>query len=238
MSESFSSYPQQNTWISTHKLSKHPRPQIAAHRCSSFIVTPPGTVTPGINGISPQDAPPLAAHLLVKLGTFQRIYNTLRSTVGSQINPTAKCLHTHNSCYRFAIPSKMLDTKNGGSAGCVMKAKTLQKNLDRLGRKVKYSGAKCGNVDFSSWNKSVEHFLNGERIQKSKFQRILGVLVQHSQQVHLQVDSAVKKANSSISRHPAYKKTRKCLSAYQRKGVLALETVQRMFTSKIPGMSG
>lgn len=48
-------------------------------------------------------------------------------------------------------------------------------------------------------NKGTEYFLNGKRIHKSEVQRELGVLVQDSQRVNLQVESVVRKANAVLA---------------------------------------
>lgn len=59
---------------------------------------------------------------------------------------------------------------------------------------MEYSVAKYEVMHFGSRNKSVDYFLNGERIQKSEVQRDLGVLMQDSQKVNLQVEWVLKKA--------------------------------------------
>ncbi|GCC19456.1 hypothetical protein chiPu_0000004 [Chiloscyllium punctatum] len=118
---------------------------------------------------------------------------------------------------------------------------------------------KCEVLHFGKKNKSTDYFLNGEKIGKAKVQRDLGVLVEDSLKVNMQVEPVIKKANamlSLISRGLEYKNTIVLLRLYKalvrphleycvqfwsphlRKDILALERVQRRFTRMIPGMVG
>ena len=112
-------------------------------------------------------------------------------------------------------------------------------------------------MHFGRRNGGTDYFLNGKMLRKSEIQRDLGVIVQDSLQVNVQVQSAVRKANAMLafmSREPEYKSRdvllRLCKAVvrphleyceqfwapYLRKDVLALERVQRRFTRMIPGM--
>ncbi|XP_072107366.1 uncharacterized protein [Mobula birostris] len=156
------------------------------------------------------------------------------------------------------------DTKIGGGAGSAEETESLQRDLDRLEEwaekwQMKYNVGKCMVMHFGRKNKRADYYLNGERIQSSEMQRDLGVLVQDSLKVNLQVESVVKKANvmlAFISRGIEYRNRDVMLrlykvlvrphleycgqfwSPYLRKDVLTLERVQRRFTRMIPGMRG
>lgn len=56
---------------------------------------------------------------------------------------------------------------------------------------MEYRKAKCGGMQFGSWNKRVGDFLNVDRFQKSGVQRDFRVLEQDSQKNNLQVELLV-----------------------------------------------
>jgi len=148
--------------------------------------------------------------------------------------------------------------------GSVEEVERLQNELDRLGEwtkkwQMEYNVGKCEVVHFGRKNRDEDYFLNGEKLQKSETQRDLGILVQDSPKVNMQVQLAVRKVNSMlafISRRLEYKSRDVLLRLYKalvrpyleyceqfwapylRKDVLALEGVQRRFTRMIPGMKG
>ena len=156
------------------------------------------------------------------------------------------------------------DTKIGGGAGSIEEVGRLQKDLDSLGEwskkwLMKFNVGKCEVLHFGKKNRGMDYFLNGDKIHNAKVQRDLGVLVQDSLKVNLQVESVIKKANvmlSFISRGLEYKSRDVLLRLYKalvrphleyceqfwaphlRKDILALERVQRRFTRMIPGMVG
>jgi len=124
---------------------------------------------------------------------------------------------------------------------------------------MEYNVGKCEVKHFGRKNSSIDYFLNGERLLKSEAQRDLGVLVQDSLKVNVQVQLAVRKPHSmlaSISRGLEYKSRDVLLrlhralvrphleyceqfcAPYLRKDVLVLEGVQRRFTRMISGMKG
>eukprot|EP00061_Rhincodon_typus_P006835 g27881.t1 len=77
------------------------------------------------------------------------------------------------------------DTKIRRGTDSIEVAGALQKDLDRLGEWAKkqqmvYNVGKCEVMHFDKKNKSMDYFLNGEKIQKSYVQRDLGILVQDS----------------------------------------------------------
>eukprot|EP00061_Rhincodon_typus_P003220 g19567.t1 len=82
------------------------------------------------------------------------------------------------------ILTRFLDnTRIDREAGSIVEAGWLQKDLDMLGEWAKkwqmvYNVGKCEVMHFGKKNSSVDYFLNEEKIQKSKVQRDLGVLVQ------------------------------------------------------------
>ncbi|XP_059499605.1 uncharacterized protein LOC132207732 [Stegostoma tigrinum] len=154
------------------------------------------------------------------------------------------------------------DTKLGGQAGSTEEVGRLQKDLESLGewsRKwlMKFNVNKCEVLHFGKKNTGMDCFLNGEKGRKAEVQRDLGVLVQDSLKVNLQVESVIKKANvmlSFISRGLEYKSSDVLLRLHKalvrlhleycvqfwaphlRKDILALERVQQRFTWMIPGM--
>eukprot|EP00061_Rhincodon_typus_P000919 g13192.t1 len=122
---------------------------------------------------------------------------------------------------------------------------------------MEYNVGKCEVVHFGQKNRSMDYFLNEEKIQKSEVQRDLGVPVQYSLKVNVQVETVVRKANATLAfilRGPEYKSRDVVLRLYKalvrphleycvqfwvpylRKDVLALEQVQRRFTSMVPGV--
>ena len=73
---------------------------------------------------------------------------------------------------------------------------------------MEYNVEKCEVMHFGRRNGGIDYFLNGEMLRKSETQRDLGVLVQDSLKVNVQVHSAVRKANAmlaSMSRGLEYK---------------------------------
>ena len=96
------------------------------------------------------------------------------------------------------------DTKICRGTGSVEEAGRLQNELDRLGGwakkcRVEYNVGKYEVMDFGRKNRGVDYFLNGKRLWKSEAQRDLGVLVQDSLNVNMQVQLAVRKANSVLA---------------------------------------
>jgi len=78
----------------------------------------------------------------------------------------------------------------------------LQNDLDSLGEwakkwKMEYNVGKCEVVHFGRKNRGADYFQNGEKLQKSEKQRDLGILVLDSLKVNMQVQLAVRKANST-----------------------------------------
>ena len=57
---------------------------------------------------------------------------------------------------------------------------------------------KCEVMHFGRTSGGIDYFLNGEMLRKSETQKDLGVLVQDSFQVNVQVQSAVRKANAML----------------------------------------
>ena len=55
-------------------------------------------------------------------------------------------------------------------------------------------GIQCGRK-----NGGIDYFLNGKMLRKSETQRDLGVIVQDSLKVNVQVQSAVRKANAMLA---------------------------------------
>eukprot|EP00061_Rhincodon_typus_P004774 g23399.t1 len=77
------------------------------------------------------------------------------------------------------------DTKIGRGTGSIEEAGRLQKDSDRLGDwakkwQMEYNVGKREVMHFSKKNRSMEYFLNGDKIHKSEVQRDLGVLVHDS----------------------------------------------------------
>ena len=73
-------------------------------------------------------------------------------------------------------------------------------------------------MHFGRKNRGVDYFLNGERLRKSEAQRDSGVMVQDSLKVKVQVQLAVRKANSMlalISRGLEYKSRDVLLRLYK-----------------------
>ena len=122
---------------------------------------------------------------------------------------------------------------------------------------MEYNVEKCEVMHFGRRNGGIKYFLNGKMLRKSETQRDLGVIVQNSLKVNMQVQSAVRKANAMLafmSRGLEYKSRDVLLrlyktlvrphleyceqfwASYLRKDVLALEGVQRRFQRMIPGM--
>eukprot|EP00061_Rhincodon_typus_P016050 g44057.t1 len=81
------------------------------------------------------------------------------------------------------IPAKFADdTKIDGETSSIEEVGKLQKGLDRLGEwakkwEMEYDMGKFKVMHFVRKNRGIDHFLNGEKIQKSEVQRDLGVLV-------------------------------------------------------------
>ena len=93
----------------------------------------------------------------------------------------------------------------------------LQKNVDRLGEwakkgQMEYNVEKCEVIHFGRRNGDRDYFLhekmrNGDRdyflhekmLRKSETQRDLGVIVQNSLKVNVQVQSTVRKANAMLA---------------------------------------
>ena len=64
--------------------------------------------------------------------------------------------------------------------------------MDRLGEwakkcQMEYNMGKCEVMHFGQKNRGIDYFLNGESLRKSQVQRDLGVLVQDSLEVNMQV---------------------------------------------------
>ena len=124
---------------------------------------------------------------------------------------------------------------------------------------MKYNTDKCEVLHFGRKNNRASYYLNGEKLESASVQRDLGVLVQETQKVSMQVQQVVKKANGMlafIAKGMEYKNREVLLQLYRvlvrphleycvqfwcpylRKDILALEAVQRRFTRLIPGMGG
>ena len=58
---------------------------------------------------------------------------------------------------------------------------------------------KCKVLHFGKRNGGIDYFLNGKMLRKSETQRDLGVLVQDSLKVNVQVQPAVWKINSMLA---------------------------------------
>ena len=122
---------------------------------------------------------------------------------------------------------------------------------------MEYNVEKCEVMHFGRRTGGLDYLLNGKMLRKSETQRDLGVIVQDSLKVNMQVQSAVRKANAMlafVSRGLEYKiwvvllRLYKALvrphleyseqfsAPYLRKDVLALERIQRRFKKMIPGM--
>ena len=76
--------------------------------------------------------------------------------------------------------------------------------MDRLGEwakkwQMEYSVEKCEVMHFGKRNGGIDYFLNGKILRKSETQRDLGVIVQDSLKVNMQVQSAVRKANAMLA---------------------------------------
>ena len=54
-------------------------------------------------------------------------------------------------------------------------------------------------IHFGRRNGGIDYFLNGEMFRKSEAQRDLGILVQDSLEVNVQVQLAVRKANAMLA---------------------------------------
>ena len=107
-------------------------------------------------------------------------------------------------------------------------------------------------VIHSGQNNSKMDYLNGKKLQHAAVQRDLGVLVQESQGVGLQVQQVIKKANrilSFIARGMEFKNSEVMLQLYKvlvrphleycvQFWLLALEGVQRRFTRLILELRG
>jgi len=65
---------------------------------------------------------------------------------------------------------------------------------------MEYNVEKCEVMHFGRRNGGVNYFLNCEMLRNSEAQRDLGVLVQDSLKVNVQVQSAVRKANAMSRR--------------------------------------
>eukprot|EP00061_Rhincodon_typus_P002751 g18375.t1 len=77
------------------------------------------------------------------------------------------------------------DSKISRGTSSIKDVGRLQKDLDRLGEWGKkwqreYNVGNCDGMYFGKKIRSMDYFLNGEKIQKSEVQRDLGVLVQDS----------------------------------------------------------
>ena len=124
---------------------------------------------------------------------------------------------------------------------------------------MEYNVGKCEVIHFGRNNSKTDYYLNGKKLQQAAVQRDVGVLVQESQGVGLQVQQVIKKANrilSFIARGMEFKNSEVMLqlykvlvrphleycvqfwSPYLRKDILALEGVQRRFTRLIPELRG
>jgi len=156
------------------------------------------------------------------------------------------------------------DTKMNGRAKCAEDAESLQRDIDNLSEwarvwQMEYNVGKCEVIHFGRNNSKMDYYLNGKKLQHAAVQRDLGVLVQESQGVGLQVQQVIKKANgilSFIARGMEFKNSEVMLqlykvlvrphleycvqfwSPYLRKDILALEGVQRRFTRLIPELRG
>eukprot|EP00061_Rhincodon_typus_P002970 g18959.t1 len=86
----------------------------------------------------------------------------------------------------MGILAKFADnTKIGRGTSSIEELGRLQKDLERLGEwpkkwQMEYNVGKCDVMHFGKKNKSIDYFLNGEKIQNCEVQRDLGVLVQDS----------------------------------------------------------
>ena len=124
---------------------------------------------------------------------------------------------------------------------------------------MEYNVGKCEVIHFGRNNSKMDYNLNGKKLQHAAVQRDLGVLVQESQGVGLQVQQVIKKANrilSFIARGMEFKNSEIMLQLYKvlvrphleycvqfwsshlRKDILALEGLQRRFTRLIPELRG
>eukprot|EP00061_Rhincodon_typus_P007777 g29801.t1 len=92
---------------------------------------------------------------------------------------------------------------NEGTEGIVTKFaddKDRCRDSCRVGKEV-VDGMQCGKVQsyaLDSKNRSIDYFLIGEWLWKSEVQRDLGVLVQDSLKVNMQVQLAVRNANAML----------------------------------------
>ena len=64
---------------------------------------------------------------------------------------------------------------------------------------MEYNVDKCEVMHFGRRNGGIYYFLNGKMLRKSETQRDLGVIVQDSLKVNLQVQLAVRKANAMLA---------------------------------------
>ena len=112
------------------------------------------------------------------------------------------------------------DTKMSGRAKCTEDAASLQRDIDSLSEwarvwQMEYNVGKCEVIHFGRNNSKMDDYLNGKKLQYAAVQRDLGVLVQESQGVGLQVQQVIKKANgilSFIARGMEFETARLCCS--------------------------
>ena len=64
---------------------------------------------------------------------------------------------------------------------------------------MEYNVEKCEIMHFGRRNGGIDYFLNGEMLRKSEAHTDLGVIVQDSLKVNVQVQSAVRKANAILA---------------------------------------
>lgn len=64
---------------------------------------------------------------------------------------------------------------------------------------MKYNTDKCEVLHFGRKNNRASYYLNGEKLESASVQRDLGVLVQETQKVSMQVQQVVKKANGMLA---------------------------------------
>ena len=64
---------------------------------------------------------------------------------------------------------------------------------------MKYNVEMCEVMHFGRRNGGIDYYLNGETLRKSEAQRDLGIIVQDSLKVNVQVQLAVRKANAMLA---------------------------------------